>query len=954
MYIFVDEATNKVCVQLTTAKSKSQFAEAVKAVNTFYAKYGHTPVKVIYSDNESAVVAFEPEFNSQGGEIIFKAPGQHVGLAEVYIRIFKEILRTLLLQLEFTWPPEFFEDLVYEVVQLMDLRGNDKTGGVPVGEVVKGIRPDYQYMQHSLGTWGLATNTRPELKKDEAPRATYGIILRRPYNNEMRYKILPLDQSVPNAQPFFCKKFQELPMPQEIIDRLNSMSSPSLTPDNYFESIVREVDVEANPNLMNAEQIRRLARDNPDAFDAMPPVGVPQQPSTTPEPSYDPTSSGDYEQEPPDPIPDTFEAGPEPSAPDPIASPSPSPVKKRYVFKRVDPALRDAAPDPNLGRGKRHQKTDALQALAAELFESELDYEEVSKIFENAYIAKVGGNMSYKKASEKHGDIAFDAGEKEISGMLAKDIFEPVYWDSLSQDMKDKTIRSFTFYKEKFKVDGSLDKLKARMVAQGQLVDKSTLGDISAPTPGLEAIFLMHALAAQLGYRVAVMDIPSAFLHSQLPEDQRLPMIISKDETAIIVKLKPEWSKYVRRDGTLVVMVIGSLYGLPQAPQIFNADLSAAMFSLGYRQCAGDACIFVRYGENDDRSIVAVHVDDLLHIYNSDQFQTELFEMISKKFSVPTVSIDNEGIHLGIEFLYDREDRSVRLTMYKYIQKLLQDFRITSGASTPTTADFMTVDESSPPYDQRDYASRLMSLYYLAARVRKDILFPLTFLASRIHDCRVADAQKLDRVFRFVYATQSRGIVLRTRGTRLVFSIDASYAIHPNSRSHSGLYVTLGGVPTSTPFAGGPVWCRSIIQRLVSYSSYEAEITSLHQSRDLIIYLRELLSDFGFDQDEPSLVLEDNMASISAINQGERFRGRATHVNVRVHGFAQLIEAGAVEIVYCPTEIMLADGLTKPFFTRSHLPLLFRLLNDYGYLFDDIYDTAASTSPYNSDDDAEF
>jgi hypothetical protein len=122
----------------------------------------------------------------------------------------------------------------------------------------------------------------------------------------------------------------------------------------------------------------------------------------------------------------------------------------------------------------------------------------------------------------------------------------------------------------------------------------------------------------------------------------------------------------------------------------------------------------------------------------------------------------------------------------------------------------------------------------------------------------------------------------------------------------------------------------------------------------LIIYLRELLSDFGFDQDEPSLVLEDNMASISAINQGERFRGRATHVNVRVHGFAQLIEAGAVEIVYCPTEIMLADGLTKPFFTRSHLPLLFRLLNDYGYFFDDIYDTAASTSPYNSDDDAEF
>jgi hypothetical protein len=805
-------------------------------------------------------------------------------------------------------------------------------------------------MQHSLGAWGLATNTRNDNQSDEKPKATYGIVLRRPYTHEMRYKVLPLDSTLPNGQPFYCKKFVELPMPEDIIERINAMSSPALTPDNYLESLVREIDVDTNPQYMNTEQLKRLARDNPDVFDAMPPIGVPHEHSSTPEPVPDITAPVNDPKIQPS-SPEHLDPEPDNEASEPIAD-SP-PVSKRYTFKRIDPALRDAAPDPNLGRGKRHQKTDALQALAAELFDSDLDYEEVSKIFENAYIAKVGGNMSFKKANEKHGRKAFDAGEKEISGMLAKDIFEPIYWDSLTQDMKDKTIRSFTFYKEKFKVDGSLDKLKARLVAQGQLVDKSTLGDISAPTPGLEAIFLMHALAAQLGYRVAVMDIPSAFLHSQLPDDQRLPMIIGKDEAAIIVKLKPEWAKYLRHDGTLAVMLIGSLYGLPQAPQIFNVDLSAAMFSLGYRQCAGDACIFVRYGDDGDRSIVAVHVDDLLHIYTSEHFQTELLNMISEKFSAPTVSTSDEGIHLGIEFLYDREDGSVRLTMYKYVQKLLQDFQITSGAATPTTADFMSLDESSPPYDQRDYASALMSLYYLAARVRKDILFPLTFLASRIHDCRLEDAQKLDRIFRFLYATQSRGIVLRTRGTRLVFSIDASYAIHPNSRSHSGLYVTLGGVPTKSPHAGGPVWCRSIIQRLVSYSSYEAEITSLHQSRELILYLRELLSDFGFDQDEPSLVLEDNMACISAINQGERFRGRATHVNVRVHGFAQLIEAGAVEIVYCPTEIMLADGLTKPFCARSQLPLLFRLMNDYGYFFDDVYDTAAGTSPYHSDDDTD-
>jgi hypothetical protein len=127
----------------------------------------------------------------------------------------------------------------------------------------------------------------------------------------------------------------------------------------------------------------------------------------------------------------------------------------------------------------------------------------------------------------------------------------------------------------------------------------------------------------------------------------------------------------------------------------------------------------------------------------------------------------------------------------------------------------------------------------------------------------------------------------------------------------------------------------------VSYSSYEAEINAIHNNRDVIIRLRSLLSDFGFCQLKPSRILEDNMAALVAIQQGEKFRGRASHVNIRVHGISQLVECGAVEFVYCPTEIMLADGLTKPFPSRFQLPVLFELLNDYGFYFGDVFDDIA-------------
>jgi hypothetical protein len=590
----------------------------------------------------------------------------------------------------------------------------------------------------------------------------------------------------------------------------------------------------------------------------------------------------------------------------------------------------------------------AAEAISHELFESGLDYDTSLAIFEKAYIAKVGSNMSFKKASEKHGTAAVEAGQNEIKAMLDKNIFEPVAWNSLPAELKKKTIRTFTFYKEKFKVDGSLEKLKARLVANGKSIDRSTLGDIAAPTPVLEAIFLLYSLAAQFGWLVTVMDVPAAFLHSRLPEEQQCPMLLSKAETDIVLTLRPDWKIYVRPDGTLPVMLLGSLYGHPMSPILFNDDLSAAMVSLGYEATESDRCIFVKF-DSGNVSIVLIHVDDLLHMHSSDHFQKELFDMLSQKFSPPTVNSGDEGIHLGIEYKFDRKDRSVRLTMEKYVDKVIQDFHIVAGAKTPTTADFMDVNETSPHFDQRLFASGVMTLYYLSQRIRRDLLFPLTVMASRVHDCREDDSRKLDRIFRYLYTTRHRGLVLRSRGTQLIFSIDASYGIHINSRSHTGLYVTLGGEPSDDSHLGGCIFAKSTIQKLVSYSSYEAEINAIHNSRDVIIRLRSLLSDFGFCQLKPSRILEDNMAALVAIQQGEKFRGRASHVNIRVHGISQLVECGAVEFLYCPTEIMLADGLTKPFPSRFQLPILFELLNDYGFYFGDVFDDIAKSDIANTD-----
>ena len=54
------------------------------------------------------------------------------------------------------------------------------------------------------------------------------------------------------------------------------------------------------------------------------------------------------------------------------------------------------------------------------------------------------------------------------------------------------------------------------------------------------------------------------------------------------------------------------------------------------------------------------------------------------------------------------------------------------------------------------------------------------------------------------------------------------------------------------------------------------------------------------------------MSTILFAKGGEGYGGKSKHFRVRYHFIKELIEAGILEIEYCPTKSMIADILTKP------------------------------------------
>ena len=70
-----------------------------------------------------------------------------------------------------------------------------------------------------------------------------------------------------------------------------------------------------------------------------------------------------------------------------------------------------------------------------------------------------------------------------------------------------------------------------------------------------------------------------------------------------------------------------------------------------------------------------------------------------------------------------------------------------------------------------------------------------------------------------------------------------------------------------------------------------------------------LLGDLGYLVDTVE-IMGDNRESLFS-SQDPVFHKRTKHIDIRYHFIRWVIENGSIRLVYCPTDDMLADTLTK-------------------------------------------
>lgn len=138
---------------------------------------------------------------------------------------------------------------------------------------------------------------------------------------------------------------------------------------------------------------------------------------------------------------------------------------------------------------------------------------------------------------------------------------------------------------------------------------------------------------------------------------------------------------------------------------------------------------------------------------------------------------------------------------------------------------------------------------------------------------------------------------------QLVGFADANWADNKSDRkSNSGFIFQL--------FGGTISWsCKR--QTCVALSSTEAEFVALSESCKEAEWLRRILIDFGHICCEATIIYEDNQSCLKMIEE-EKFSNRSKHIDVKYYFVKDYVDKQLVRCVYCPTEVMVADLLTKP------------------------------------------
>ena len=209
---------------------------------------------------------------------------------------------------------------------------------------------------------------------------------------------------------------------------------------------------------------------------------------------------------------------------------------------------------------------------------------------------------------------------------------------------------------------------------------------------------------------------------------------------------------------------------------------------------------------------------------------------------------------------------------------------------------------------------------FLVKRGRPDEEPAFSFFSSRVQCSTEQDKSKLEKTLGHLLYTIDDVLTLEADDhNNLYWYIDASFAVHPDMKSHTGSVFTLGK---------GCISGSSTKQKINSRSTTESELIAVDDKIAKVIWSQRFIECQGF-KSNLNIIYQDNTSTLKLMNNGKLSSGKRTrHFDIRLFYVTDLIERNECYGKYCPTEDMIADYMSKPLVGAQYKRLKKLILNN--------------------------
>ena len=206
------------------------------------------------------------------------------------------------------------------------------------------------------------------------------------------------------------------------------------------------------------------------------------------------------------------------------------------------------------------------------------------------------------------------------------------------------------------------------------------------------------------------------------------------------------------------------------------------------------------------------------------------------------------------------------------------------------------------------YKKLVGSLMYLTA-TRPDIMYAVSLISRFMQTPKVSHWKAGKRILRYVSGTKNYGILYSSSNDfRLIGYTNSDSAGCIDERKSTSGYVFHFGL--------GVVSWASKKQPIVTLSSAEAEYVAATGAACQAIWMRRMLKELNYEQEEATKIYCDNNSAI-ALSKNLVFHKISKHIDTRYHFIKELIRNGEIYLEYCKSNDQYADIFTRPLGKKS-------------------------------------